>query len=186
MQITNMNVAKHSNTGWATVKVLIKEISTVSQSNNGYPIRALCLGKSLQFPSELKCKSINALIVSEPSRFELPSTLPTTSTLSISFLEKFPNLKIVRLSNTIIDENIAPVLSKISLLKVISLKYCEIDYDCFSRILGTCATLEDIELAYNSDVTSIILPPPQVKRLHIMDFRDVKINLSRCTQLQSL
>jgi hypothetical protein len=75
-----INIAKYSNTGWTAVKVTLKEISTDSLSNNSYPIRALCLDESLQFPDELKCENINALIL----EFHF------SSTSSIPFLGNFP------------------------------------------------------------------------------------------------
>jgi hypothetical protein len=167
-----------SETGWATVKIVLKGISTVSQEKDGHPIRALCLEESVQVPNELKCESINALVVESPSKTSFTS-------LSISFLKKFPNLKILRLVGIIINKNIVSVISKISLLKVISLNHCAIPSYHLSKIFETCTTLEEIELIYNHGVTSIMFPS-QVKRLHIMDFRSMQIDLSRCTQLQSL
>jgi hypothetical protein len=51
-----------SETGWAAVKAILNEISTDSQSNNGYTIRVLCSDESLQFPDGLEHENINALI----------------------------------------------------------------------------------------------------------------------------
>jgi hypothetical protein len=95
-----------SEAGWAAVKAILKEISTDSQSNHSYPIGALCLGEPLQFPNELKCESIHAIIL-ESSRWA-SSTL-----LNISFLENVPNLKMLGLFSIVINENIVPVLSKL-------------------------------------------------------------------------
>jgi hypothetical protein len=166
--------------GWAAVKVILKKISTDSLKNNSYPIRALFLDKSSYFPIELKCESINAFI------FE--STIWASSTLlSLSFLRRISNLKILRLITIFISENTVSVLSEFPLLKVISLDHCEITYDHLSKIFETCTTLEEIELYFSipQDVMSIMFPP-QMKRLHIMDLCDMQIDLSCCTQLQSL
>jgi hypothetical protein len=117
-----------SKAGWAAVKVILKEISTDSQSNNSYLLISLCLNESLQFPNELKCESINALILEFSIR--ALSTL-----LNISFWENFPNLKVLRLSHIVVNKNIASVLSKLPLLKIISLNYCDITDDNISKII---------------------------------------------------
>jgi hypothetical protein len=168
-----------SETGWTTVEVILEEISTDSQSNNDYPIRALCSDESHELSNELKCESINALILDF-------SFLESSSLRSISFLEKFSNLKILRFSNIIIDKNIVPVLSKISLL-IISLNYCEIIGNCLSKIFEVCATVEEIELLFNKFCTTSMMFPPQVKRLCIEgSYPFMPIDLSRCIQLRSL
>jgi hypothetical protein len=180
-----------SETGWVTVKVALKEILIDSQSNNSYPIRALILDQSLQFPDELECESISALMVKFISRASF--TLQ-----NISFWEKLSNLKIISLSSIIIDENIVSAISKLDLLKTISLNHCEIVLDNFSRMLKACATVKEIELFDSFDMKFIEIPllleamnyiifPPQVRRLRIGGFyRPMEIDLSRCTRLQSL
>jgi hypothetical protein len=161
-----------SETGWAAVKVIPKEIETNSQSNNSYPIRALCLDNSPQFPNGLKCESINALLLK--------------SFLNISFLGNFPNLKIVSLSSVNISENIVLILSKLSLLKTISLKHCAITEGRLSKIFENCTTLKEIKLL-RSGYGRATMFPPQV-RIFCVEYEGqyTQMNLSRCTRLQSL
>jgi hypothetical protein len=163
--------------GWAAVKAVFKEISADSQSNDSCLIRALSLNDSLQFPDELKCESINALVF----------TLRALPTLDISSLGKFCNLKMLWLSNIVINENVVSVLSTLSLLKIISLNNCEATDDHLSKMFETCTTLEEIGL-YRISVKMPTMFPPQVKRLSIESFSHyMQIDdLSRCTQLQSL
>jgi hypothetical protein len=169
-----------SETGWATAKVILKEFSIYSQKNNSYPISALFSDESLQFSNELKYESINALILESSSWLS-----PTSTLLNISFLENFSNLKIIKLSKIFIKKNMVSILSKLSLL-IISLNRCEITNNCLSKIFETCTTLEEIELSINSNAISIMLPP-QVKKFQIGGFDlSVQMNLSHCTQLQSL
>jgi hypothetical protein len=106
MQITTttINIAKYSNAGWATVRVILKEILTDSLNNDNYPIRALCLNESLQFPNELKCESINVLILEFFYR----------SSPSLSFLLKFSNLKVFKLITASIDEDMVSIISELS------------------------------------------------------------------------
>jgi hypothetical protein len=167
-----------SETGWAAVKVILKKVSTDSLSNSSYPIKALYFDISLQFPNELKCENINTLI--------LISSLWTSSTLeSLSFFENLPNLKILQLISTFINDNMVSVISKLSFLKAISLKDCKIT-DNLSKMFEACTTLEEIELLTCFSATSIVLSP-QVKMLYIEGcIQSMKIDLSRCTQLQSL
>jgi hypothetical protein len=158
------------------VKAVFKEISADSQSNDSCPMRALSLNDSPQLPNELKCENINALMF----------TLRALPTLDISFLGKFCNLKMLWLSYVIINENIVSVLSALSLLKIISLNDCEITDDHLSKIFEVCTTLEEIEL-HRISVKMPMMFPPQVKRLSIESFSQyMQIDLSRCTQLQSL
>jgi hypothetical protein len=173
-------VLKHwlSEPGWAAVKPIFKRISTDSQSNDSCLIRALYLYNSLQFPSKLKCENINALMLNFFPRV-------SSTSLSISFLEKFPNLKMLWLSNVIINENIVSALSTLSLLNIITLDQCEITDDYLSKIFESCTTLEEIELHYIFFKMPIMFPP-QVKRLRMEGHYPMQIDLSRCTQLRSL
>jgi hypothetical protein len=169
-----------SEPGWAAVKAIIEGISTDSQNNNSHPISALFLNELFQLPNELNYESIHALILDFP--FQESPTL-----VSISFSENFSNLKILRLKNVKITENTVLVLSKLSLLKVISLKYCKVTDDHLLKIFETCTTLDEIELYTATQYAIPIMFSRQVKRLRIKGyFRSMQIDLSRCTQLQSL
>jgi hypothetical protein len=174
-------------TGWAAVKVILKKISADSQSNNSYPIRALCLNEPAGFPNELNYENINALTL-KSTVCRCPDLTRLSTLASLSFLRKFSNLKILRLLTTSIDDNMVSVISKLLLLKILSLNNCDITYDRLSNIFETCTTVEEIELSHpdSSDTTSIMFPP-QVKRLRIGNFRRaMQVDLSRCIQLQSL
>jgi hypothetical protein len=162
-------------TGWAAVKITLKEISTISQCKNKHPIRALRLDEKLQFSDELNCESINALLLEFSS--------PASSTLlTTSFWEKFSNLNIVRFSRIVIDENIVTVFSKLSFLKVISLSYCEIADNCDSKIFEACTAIEEIELLFNLYAISLALPESHIEKF----FKYDHIDISCCTQLRSL
>jgi hypothetical protein len=163
-------------TGWAAMKVIPTEVSIDSQNNNSHLLRTLCLNSSFQLPNGLNCKSIDILIL-EHSLYSL---------LTISFWEKFPNLKIVSLTNIIFNENIISALSMLSLLEIISLNLCIMSDDCLSKIFKTCTTLKEIELYSAKHATPIIFPP-QVTRLCIANYdASMEIDLSRCIQLRSL
>jgi hypothetical protein len=169
-------------TGWTPVKVILKEISMNFQSNNSYSIKAFHWDWLLQFPNELNYENINALIIESFFLALLPTLLNNAS-----FMEKFSNLKMVRLPNIIIDENIVSVLSKLFFLKVISLNYCEITDDHLSKIFKVCTVLEEIELLTNGSYARPIMLPPQAKILYIEGlYSFVQIDLSRCTQFRSL
>jgi hypothetical protein len=168
-----------SEPGWATVKVILEKIEASSQNNNSHPIRALSLTEHHLFPDELKHEGINAFILECCNCMELPI-------LALSHLKKFSSLKTLMLSTIHIDEDIVSALSKISLLKIISLKYCKIPDNHLSNIFETCTTLEEIELVYCS-CTGTTKFPPQLKRLYIEGHGpSMQIDLSRCTQLRSL
>ena len=151
-----------SQTGWAGVKVTLKIVSVDPQNNYDHPIRALCLNESFQLPNGLDCASLNALIIS----FSLKEIMP-----NISFLEKFSNLKSLRLKHVIINDDTMSMLSKLPLLKFISLSNCKMTKVHLSKIFEGCTTLEEIQLLYcnYSDVTSIKLPP-QLKRFEIKHY----------------
>jgi hypothetical protein len=167
-----------SKTGWAAVKVIFEKIETNSQNNNSHPIRALYLDQSHQFPDELKCENINALI--------LDSSLGKLATLAGFCLENFSNLKALKLSHTLINESIVSVLSKLPLLKIVSLFECTATDDHLSVLFETCTTLEEIELV-DSDYATITMFPPQLKRLCVEGHgQPISMRLWRCTQLQSL
>jgi hypothetical protein len=175
-----------SKPGWTTEKVTAEGASTNYPTRSKYPIRALCLDHLLM-NDELKQENIDDYFKRENiDAYIIDSSERLFPVRNISFLKKFPNLQIVGLFDIKINKKTANVLSKLSLLRTISIKHCEVTNDALSKIFETCTTLRVIELHFNEHVTSLVLPP-QAEEIQIKGTRQyMGIDLSRCTQLRSL
>ena len=135
--------------------------------------------ESCNVPKELNCTCIDALIIVSFFQREL---MPT-----ISFVEKFSNLKSLKLEYIILNSDGISMVSKLSLLEFISLNHCKM-VNSHLKIFENCTTLQEIQLLYCdfSDKTSI-KPPSQMKRFEIQAHHSFKAaDTSDCTQLQHL
>jgi hypothetical protein len=111
--------------------------------------------------------------------------LSALAALSLFFF-KLSNLKILMLSNIIINEDIVSVISKLSLLKAIFLEHCVIADHHLSKIFETCTALKEIRSLHNG-YGRITIFPPQMNILCIKSScESTSIDLLRCIQLQSL
>jgi len=166
-------------TDWAGVKVTLKIASVDPQNSYEYPIRALFLSGSLQPPNGFDCACLNALIID----FHLEEIYKP----HVSLFEKTTNLKSLVLINAIINDDIASMVSKLPLLKFISLNHCTMTKVHPSKIFEGYTILEEIQLLFctYSDMTHIKLPS-QVKRLKMEDDDSFKVDASNCTQLEFL
>jgi hypothetical protein len=159
--------------GW----VYLKLISILDLQSSNCPVKTLCLDEKLNVPEELNSACVDSLII----RPYYTKSIPT-----IFVIEKFTNLRSLSLNRVILDNNVISMISKLSFLKVISLRYCEITGAHLSKIFKACTIVEEFELFFKDPAASIRLPP-QMKRVHIEGLcHSMKIDLSRCTQLQSL
>ena len=127
-------------------------------------------------PKELDYACIDALIVSSPK------FMPT-----ISFNEKFSNLKSLSFNNVTFNDDRISMHSKLSLLEFISLEKCRLTNDHLSKLFEDCTTLKEIQLK-NCKISgaTFIKLPSQMKRFEIQHNDVFKLDASDCTQLESL
>jgi hypothetical protein len=107
-----------SQIGWSGLKITLNVVSTKFLNNCDSSIKVLSLNESFELPDGLDCKSLDTLLIF----FDLGKIMPS----SISFFEKFSNLRSFRLNNATINNNIVSILSKLPSLKAIYLYKCTV------------------------------------------------------------
>jgi hypothetical protein len=160
--------------GWLRLK--FASISD-SQSSN-CPVKVLHLRKECKGLEKLDYVCINALIM-EPF-FE------NATFQSVSFLEKFSNLRSLSL-NTILKDDMILTFSKLPILEFISLYRCKMITDHLQKIFEHCTTLQGIQLIFCEFPSMISIKlHSQLKIFKISSIQKYKLNASDCTQLGSL
>jgi Leucine-rich repeat (LRR) protein len=162
---------------WSGLKITLNVVSIDFPNNWGHPIKALALNESFELPNGVDYKSLDTLLIF----FGLRKIMT-----SISF-EKLSNLRLFGLDNVTINDDIVSILSNLPLLKIVALSKCTMTQVHLSNIFTGYANLENFVLCYSSFNATSIEPPPQLKRFEVWGNQNLsRVNLSLCTQLQSL
>jgi hypothetical protein len=167
-------------TAWITVKAILKVAPLSDHNNCEHDVKALHLNSMFNLPNTLDCASLNTLMV----RFDSNALF---SEQSVSFLEKFRNLKSLRLSNANFSGSSCDIISTLSLLEFISLDRCDMGNGHLPSILKDCTRLQELELlrCSFSDETPIKLPP-QIEIFGIDHLKTFELDASDCIQLSCL
>jgi hypothetical protein len=100
--------------GWLRLKFA----SIRNSQNSNCPVKMLCLNQDFDVPKELDCMCVNSLTIL--------SSLERDFTSTISFVEKFSNLKSLSfISATFNNDVIVSIVPKLSFLGFISLDHCK-------------------------------------------------------------
>ena len=170
-----------SQPGWIYMKVALKIAQLNAQNSYEYPIKALCLYKMSNLPNVLDSTSVNALML---MNFYSKQAF---SQQNVSFFGKFSNLTSLKFNDTTFDGDEISMVSKLSLLELISLYACKMGNGHLPKIFEGCTSLQEIQLSFCkfSDNTPI-KPPSQVKRLKIEIDNVFELDVSDCTKLEHL
>jgi len=164
---------------WNRTKANIKMGCVSEMDNCIYPlIRGLCLKEPFTLPKNLNYAAIDDIT--------LQFLDDKGITPSISFLEKFPNLKSLRLENATFNDALLLTISERS-LHSLSLNACTMA-DYVPKMVETCITIKDFQLLYcNYNRKTITKLHPQCERFITMtDAKHEPIDLSDCIQLSHL
>jgi hypothetical protein len=171
-----------SRASWTCVKVVLKIALVNPQNRYDHPVGALSFdGFFFQLPEELEYTNLNAIVMCFHNDFG-------RCNLRVHFFEEIPNLKLLDITFSIFSDDTILILSKLPLLKAISLNDCEISAGQLSNLLEGCAALEEIRLYFSTFEATSIKIPPMLKSFEIESNygRIEQIDASDCIQLEYL
>jgi hypothetical protein len=152
----------------------LKFSSIWDSGNSDDPVKILCLNQDLDVPKGLDYLCVNALMII--------SSTPCHIKLNIS-VEMFKNLKSLSLYRTIFDDNAFSIISSLSFIEFILLRYCKIDSHLFEK----CTTLQKIRLEYCEFLDPAFIKLPLSLKIFEIDSVDsCKVDASDCIKLNSL
>ena len=162
--------------GWLRLKFVL-----ISNSqNNNCPVKILCLGEGFNVLPKFDYARIHAVIVSSFTGKFIPT---------ISFAENFSNLRSLCLNGAVFNGGEISMISRLPLLKFISLRNCKMTNIHPSKIFENCATLQEIQLLFfktGSPYETSLKFPSWLNIFKIRTTPDIVVDASFCIQYSCL